>query len=67
MSKESMIDYVTYLADTANKVFKEAQSMEKIKNPSAEDVVKLAILQGKLEVTREYIGKFTELVTGKKK
>jgi len=40
---------------------------KKIKNPSAEDVVKLAILQGKLEVTREYIGKFTELVTGKKK
>ena len=67
MSKEAMIDYVTYLADTANNLFKEASSMEKIENPTMEDIVKLARIEAKLETLKEAIGKFTGLVTGKSK
>jgi len=62
-----MIEYVTYLAETSNDLFKEASKMEKIKNPSEKDILKLAVIGAKLELSRDYIGKFTQLVTGKKK
>ena len=67
MTKGDMIDYVTFLTETANNLFKEASAMEDIKDPTEEDVINLARIEAKLEIIKDIIHEFTQLVMGKKK
>lgn len=61
MGTKEMIEYVTFLAETANNLKKEADSVDPSK-PSKEKMVKMIQIEAKMQIISEMLSKFTSLM-----